>query len=237
VNDIRLGFLLSLFGHAVLLTLLVLFVRGAPPLPLPQATSEIAVSLAPSLPQPEAPPAPPQPRPPPPKPPVAAVVPPPQPRPPPEVPAPTTEAPPPLPLEKPVAPPLRPVVRRFQRPAPSPPPVAAPQTAAARLPAPSSPPAAISPSYRMLLGEWLESHKRYPESAREHGEEGRAVLQFVVDRDGRVVDFAVVTSSGYPDIDAAVNRMMQGARLPPFPAEMPQSSIKVWVAIDFRLAR
>ena len=64
----------------------------------------------------------------------------------------------------------------------------------------------VSPGYRALLSAWLESHKRYPDSAREQGEEGRAVLRFAVDRSGRVADFAIVTSSGYPDLDAAARR-------------------------------
>jgi TonB family protein len=81
------------------------------------------------------------------------------------------------------------------------------------------------------LGAWLERHKHYPEEARECGEEGRAVLKFTVDRSGRVLDFAVIRSSGYPDLDTALESMMRGASLPPFPADMRQSSIEVSVAI------
>ncbi len=116
-------------------------------------------------------------------------------------------------------------------------PPAAPQTAfapSAPVP-PPAPSAAISPSYRALLSEWLERHKRYPASARENGEEGRAVLRFVVERDGRVADFAVVESTGHPDLDAALEKMMRGAMLPPFPAGMDEPSITVSVAIRFSL--
>jgi periplasmic protein TonB len=131
----------------------------------------------------------------------------------------------------------RQVLRRPEQPAPpveAPPQPAPPQTAYNRVPAP---PAAVSPGYRTLLGEWLERHKHYPETARERDEEGRAILQFAVDRSGRVLDFAIVESSGYPDLDAAVENMMRGATLPPFPADMPQASIRVTVAIRFSLAR
>jgi TonB family protein len=95
---------------------------------------------------------------------------------------------------------------------------------------------ATSP-YRPLLGAWLESHKNYPQSAREHGEEGQVVLRFSVDRSGRVIDFAITKSSGYLDLDAAVENMMRGASLPPFPADMPESSIKASVAIRFSLPK
>ncbi len=113
-----------------------------------------------------------------------------------------------------------------------------PQTAFAPTPAPARAPSTqISPGYRTLLSEWLESHKRYPESAREHGEEGGAVLRFVVERSGQIADFAVIKSSGYPDLDAALDNMMRGARLPPFPAGMDQPSIEVAVKIRFSLGR
>ena len=105
-------------------------------------------------------------------------------------------------------------------------------------PAPIPAPArstAISAGYRALLSEWLERHKRYPASARENGEEGRAVLRFVIDRDGRVTDFAIVESTGHPDLDAALENMMRGATLPPFPPGMDQPSIAVSVAIRFSL--
>jgi periplasmic protein TonB len=93
----------------------------------------------------------------------------------------------------------------------------------------------VSAGYRALLTAWLESHKRYPEQARERGEKGEAVLQFTVDRSGRVLRFAVIRSSGYPDLDAAVENMMRDASLPPFAADMPEPSITVSVGIRFSL--
>ena len=168
----------------------------------------------------------------------------------------------PPPPKPPPPPPRRQIVRRIERPverrepprpdlaavppspvepalraAPAPPAASAPQQAAlapSRVQAPARS-AAVSPGYESLLGEWLNSHKRYPESAREAGEQGRALLHFTVERDGRVTESAVVKSSGYPDLDAGLEEMMRGASLPPFPAGMPQSSISVTVAIRFSL--
>ena len=37
------------------------------------------------------------------------------------------------------------------------------------------------------------------------------MLRFTVERSGRVIDYAVVKSSGYPDLDAALDEMMRGA--------------------------
>jgi protein TonB len=118
-------------------------------------------------------------------------------------------------------------------PAPSP-----PQTAMAATPVPAPVPSPeASAGYRALLSAWLESHKRYPDAARQRGEEGRAVLRFSVDRSGRVLDFTVTSSSGYPDLDQSVEEMMRGATLPPFPAGMPQREMQVSVTIRFSLRR
>ena len=114
----------------------------------------------------------------------------------------------------------------------------APQTAYAPASVPAPVPSTeVSPGYRALLSAWLESHKRYPDSARQRGEEGRAILRFAVDRSGRVLDFAVAQSSGFPDIDASIEQMMRNATLPPFPASMTQSRIDVSVTIRFSLTR
>jgi periplasmic protein TonB len=88
-----------------------------------------------------------------------------------------------------------------------------------------------------MLSAWLESHKRYPENARARGEEGRAVLRFHVERSGRVLNYAVVQSTGHPDLDAAIDQMMRGANLPPFPPDMTASDVDVSVGIRFAIAR
>ena len=120
------------------------------------------------------------------------------------------------------------------KPESAPPPQTA--TAATLIPAPV-PSAEVSAGYRAMLSAWLESHKRYPESARKRGEEGHAVLRFQVDRSGRVLDYTVTSSSGYADLDQAVEEMMRGATLPPFPAGMPQPRMEVSVTIRFSLRR
>ena len=221
----------------------------------PPARAEIPPPpVEPPLPEPQPPPPPDEP--------VAAMEPPP---PVPEAPAPADEPPPPAPdvpapaVEPPPPPPVphKPVVKHQPKPvlrhpeqqqttpafapeqsAPPPAPAAPQQTALAPtlVPAPVPSPE-VSPGYLGLLSAWLESHKHYPDSARQRGEEGRAVLHFDVDRTGRVLDFAVVKSSGYPDLDTAIEEMMRGATLPPFPAGMPQSRIPVSVTIRFSLTR
>jgi protein TonB len=228
----------SIALHAGLVAALILLVGNVPLAPLPTPEPQgIEITLAPSEPIPP----PPIPDLPPPPPPIPDLPPPPPPIPelPPLPPPPVAvEAPPPPPPPRVVH---REVLRPPRRPLPQPerqeqqaPPV---QTTAA--PRPVAPPArpVISASYRAALSAWLQEHKQYPESARARSEEGQVLLRFHVARSGRLINFAVVRSSGYPDLDAAVDAMMRGAVLPAFPGDMIANDIEVTVAVQFSLSR
>jgi protein TonB len=91
-------------------------------------------------------------------------------------------------------------------------------------------------SYRAMISAWLESHKRYPESARQRGEEGSAALRFRIDRSGRVLDYSY-RSTGYADLDAGLDEMLRGAQLPPFPPGITASRIEVSLTMQFNLTR
>ena len=248
MRSVRLPLAASLLGHGGVLALLVAFAAQLPPAPLPQPRkSGIEVLLAPP-PRPMAETPSPAPEPPP----VAATEPPPpEPPPPPAaIPKPQPPPPPPKPLvHKPVVkpPPQHPAPQPVREtPPPQPAPRAAPQPAPVQTavvpPAPMMMPAphpapTVSPGYRSLLSAWLESHKRYPESARARAEEGRAVLRFRVDRSGRVLNYALAAGTGFADLDAAIDAMMRGATLPPFPADMAASDVEVSVTVRFSLTR
>jgi periplasmic protein TonB len=255
VRELRLSLPLSAAAHVALLALLFLIPMTISVTPKVDLSNAISVVFAP-------PPPPPAPTPPAPQPPPVAVQPPPPPQvveqpPPPAVqppapPAAQAEIPPPpppkperkpepkprpLPLPRPqpeqqAQPPQQAIPQPMQQ-LPLPLPSQSPQVASIPSPPPSP---TISPDYRTVIGSWLATHKRYPEGARERGEEGRAVLRFRVGRDGRVLDAAVVSSSGFADLDAAVVAMMQGAVLPPFPPNMTEPEIEVSVQIRFGLS-
>lgn len=91
-------------------------------------------------------------------------------------------------------------------------------------------------SYFSLLAATLAKHKRYPLASRRRGEEGIVKLFFIVDRDGKVLDYRITESSGSQRLDDAVMRMLKKAEpLPAFPAEMTQSRLEVNVPIAFQL--
>lgn len=239
----------SVAGHVLMVGALIWLIGRAPPLVLPQTAPRNVVDVAFA---PLAPPIPEAIEPPPPIP--QAIEPPPPIREPPPVPV-AAEPPPRPPPPKPVVhrpPPPRPSIERRLVERPEPPPERSPepryappmQTAALPpMPAPVAPPPPAAPApmisagYRAELSAWLESHKQYPSSARERGEQGRVVVRFRVARSGRVLAYSVAGSSGYPDLDAAVDAMMRGAALPPFPSEMSAPDIEVSVTLRFALTR
>ena len=264
MNEFSRPFAVSAVAHIGLIALLFLIPMAAPKAPKIDLSNAVSVVFAPATTPPApAPPAPAQPAPePPPPPPVAEQPPPPPPPPqpieqPPPPPAPVAETPPPKPEVKPEPKPIpkprpRPQpVQQAEQPLPqlplplpmpsqaAPAPTAAPRMAGPQTASIPSPPPAptISADYRTLLSSWLESHKRYPEEARQRGEQGRAILRFRVDRSGRVLDYAVVSSSGFADLDQAVENMMRGAVLPPFPPSMTSPEIEVSVTIRFGLTQ
>jgi protein TonB len=229
----------STVGHAFGIGALAMLAAVFPTVPLtrPIVPTPVAVvfmpppePVVPPAPAPPPPPAPTLPPPPPPPAPVATVAP---------VPAPV-HPPPPRIIARPKPAPVRQEPEpTWQPPPPSvayqPPP---PQVAAVPPPVPAPAPGpVITAGYRAALGAWLEDHKRYPETARARGEQGRATLRFQVERGGRVIGYSLVRSTGYPDLDAAIEEMMRGARLPPFPADMASASIDVSVTVNFSLKR
>jgi protein TonB len=65
--------------------------------------------------------------------------------------------------------------------------------------------------YKSLLYAWLEKHKEYPRRARLRRQEGTAILHFVIDRAGRVLEYRIERSSGYKLLDTEVAAMIERA--------------------------
>lgn len=256
-----LAVLLILLGHAALPPVKeeppALTMVFAPPPPPPQAAPVQPPPEPPPPPEPEVNPFPPmialpEPVPPPPPP-----LPEPKPEPKPEplpLPRPKPE-PRPAPVRQPPPPRPPPPVQRPQPPRVTPkpetrmavvaPPMPLPSVVPAPAPpAPAPPPRAAAPvasnpeamaGWRGALAAWLQSHKGYPEMAREKGDQGRVLVRFTVERDGRVLNVELVQSSGSDILDNAAEILLRSARLPPFPAAMPQNQISVTLPIHYAL--
>ena len=88
--------------------------------------------------------------------------------------------------------------------------------------------------YKAQLLAWLEKHKEYPRRARLRRQEGTALLEFVMDRSGQVLEYRIVESSGYKLLDEEVVAMIERASpLPTPPAAMTGERFNYTVPIWF----
>ncbi|MBW6401687.1 energy transducer TonB, partial [Roseomonas sp. HJA6] len=110
----------------------------------------------------------------------------------------------------------------------------APARTAAPAPAaqPAGPP---SPSFLRALAAALERYKRYPEAARSRRAEGVVLLRFTLHRSGSVLNWAIARSAGDADLDRAVGEMIERARLPGMPTDMPGDSLTITVPVRFQI--
>jgi TonB family protein len=60
-------------------------------------------------------------------------------------------------------------------------------------------------------------------------------VRFTVDREGRVLQLQLLSGTGSPLLDEAVERLLHGARLPPFPPGMDQAQVTVSLQIRYTL--
>lgn len=93
-----------------------------------------------------------------------------------------------------------------------------------------------SADYMARLSAWLEKHKQYPRRAQRRRQEGTALLQFVIDREGRVIEYRIRESSGHEILDEEVAAMIERAQpLPGIPDDMPRARLELVVPIQFLL--
>ena len=85
-------------------------------------------------------------------------------------------------------------------------------------------------SYSFIVGGMLERVKHYPETARQRGAKGIAIIGFVLDESGRVASVSLLRSSGEADLDAESVAVVN--RAAPFPPPPPgaQHSFAIEVA-------
>lgn len=216
------GLIASLAVHALVLTALLLGWRSySPP---PPATASTVVELLP-LQHEEAPETPTPP--PPPQEPVQHI----EPR---DAPVPPVTPPPPVPIVPASAEPIP----AAPNPAPdrnltaSPPPTPAPPPQ----PAPPPPASAAPDSWEGRVLARLIRFRRYPPAAHRSRIEGVPLVQFTLDRRGRVLDSRLERSSGNPMLDREAVSLPQRAQpMPAPPEDRPGATISLVVPVEFLL--
>ena len=80
-------------------------------------------------------------------------------------------------------------------------------------------------SYEQEISLWIKQHKIYPESLRNQGLQGRAVVKIRINRAGEILYSAVDTSSGNSAIDEAALAMVKKSNpLPSVPDDYPEAN-------------
>jgi protein TonB len=92
------------------------------------------------------------------------------------------------------------------------------------------------PGGQQALFKYLAENVKYPVIAQENGIQGRVICQFVVNKDGSIVDVVAVRSSGEPSLDKEAIRVIQS--MPRWKPGMQRGKpvrVKYTVPVNFRL--
>ncbi|WP_305044834.1 energy transducer TonB [Geoalkalibacter sp.] len=115
-----------------------------------------------------------------------------------------------------------------------------PALTVASLPSPASPLvedpriSALRRAYLDALPPLIRPYQRYPLPALRAGREGTVIVRFVLERDGRLRETAILQSSGDALLDqAAASAIARVPRFPAFPAELPDASLPIELPVRF----
>ena len=92
------------------------------------------------------------------------------------------------------------------------------------------------PGGQQALFKYLGENVKYPVIAQENGIQGRVICQFVVNKDGSIVDVVVVRSSGEPSLDKEALRVISSMpKWKPGKQRGKPVRVKYTVPVNFRL--
>ena len=87
-----------------------------------------------------------------------------------------------------------------------------------------------------VLFKYLSENVKYPVIAQENGIQGRVICQFVVNRDGSIVDVEVVRSGGDPSLDKEAVRVIKSMpKWKPGQQRGKPVRVKYTVPVNFKL--
>ncbi len=92
------------------------------------------------------------------------------------------------------------------------------------------------PGGQQALFKYLNENVKYPVIAQENGIQGRVICQFVVNKDGAIVDVEVVRSGGDPSLDKEAVRVIKSMpKWNPGKQRGKAVRVKYTVPVNFRL--
>ncbi len=97
----------------------------------------------------------------------------------------------------------------------------------------------VGPDWDAQLAQWVNINKKniYPDAAAEQGQQGDVVVEFTVDRSGKISGLHLVSSSGSPFLDQTCLNIFrgEGVHVPPFPPHTPDNSVIVDFTMHYQL--
>jgi TonB family protein len=111
---------------------------------------------------------------------------------------------------------------------------------AANFPSPRIVPDIVDPkildSYLSTLQTLIASAKKYPESARKSGQEGKVTVKFTVLKDGKVKNIQLVSKTNYRDLDnEAIEAVKRAAPFSGLPDEIGKPFLDIVLPFRFKL--
>lgn len=85
------------------------------------------------------------------------------------------------------------------------------------------------------LSKWVQEHAYYPQAAIAQNQQGTAIVEFTVDRQGHVSGIRLLSSSGSPFLDQAWFQLFADNTLPPFPPGAKSDHVVVRYTVHYQL--
>lgn len=86
---------------------------------------------------------------------------------------------------------------------------------------PGGGPTGLEVSYGTTLSTWIQKHHRFSRRLERRQLYGTAIVSFTIDRDGNLLTYEIVKSSGHEAIDeAAIETLKRASPMPPVPEEL-----------------
>ncbi|MEQ8392254.1 MAG: energy transducer TonB, partial [Thalassospira sp.] len=90
--------------------------------------------------------------------------------------------------------------------------------------------------YQSSVLQMLNRYREYPDRAKRRGIEGQNSIYVVIERDGTVKVFKMLSSSGSKLLDRETQRMIERVqKFPPFPDTMTEDSITLTIPVVYNL--
>ena len=90
-------------------------------------------------------------------------------------------------------------------------------------------------SYQSIIHALLVKHKKYPLRALARRQEGTVTMQFIVQKNGSISSYEVISSSGHRLLDHEAEKLLKRVSplLPPFPDNLNMDYMRLSVPINF----